>query len=199
MIHQDRTEEEWVKRSLPMQIKKLSPRLQKDLSNIPFPTNLGNIESTFIFGQVNTGKTIRAIFMMLEEEKQIWVTAPLIDHIYQTPSYKYIFISVPELINEIKSCFNNPDKSEQDVLNFYSDVYFLVLDDFGVEKASDWCLSTLFLILNRRYENLRKTIITSNFSLEELAIHLGDDRIPSRISRMCQIEEKISYKKQVVI
>ena len=192
-----RTEAEWLKNYQPHKVKKFSPRLQKDLLAISPPENLPPvIESTFIFGPVNSGKTLRAAFMMLQEEKQIWLNSPVSDEgVYHTPEYQFVFISCSELIQKIKNTYNNPKESEQAVLDFYSDVYFMVLDDFGIERTTDWCLNILYLILNRRYENLKKTIITSNLDLEALAAHLGDDRIPSRIERMCQIEVKQDYKK----
>jgi DNA replication protein DnaC len=192
-----RTEEDWIKRIYPQRIKKFSLRIQHDLKIIDVPKNIPEIiESTFIFGKVNTGKTLRAIFMMLQEEKQRWMHTELIDNIYQEVKDDYVFISAPELLNEIKCGFDCKENSDQDIINKYSSVYFLIIDELGIEKVSDWVLQTLYLIINRRYESMMKTIITSNFSLDELAVRLNDDRITSRIERMCKIEEKLDYKIQ---
>jgi DNA replication protein DnaC len=188
-----RTEAEWSNRIYPHRIKKFSLRIQNDLRRIDVPENIPkNVESTFIFGKVNTGKTLRAIFMMLQEEKQNWLNAEMVFDIYQDSDARYVFISAPELLNKIKQGFE--DKSDQAILDHYSSVYFLIIDELGVEKVSDWALQTLYLIINRRYENMKKTIITSNFTLEELAARLNDDRITSRIERMCKIEEKLDYR-----
>jgi DNA replication protein DnaC len=48
----------------------------------------------------------------------------------------------------------------------------------------------LYHLINHRYEYMKKTIITSNYTLEELEQRLNDQRITSRINRMCKIEEK---------
>jgi DNA replication protein DnaC len=72
-------------------------------------------------------------------------------------------------------------------------VDLLILDDLGVDKPSDWVLNVLYNIINYRYENLKKTIITSNFSLDEIAEAFNDNRITRRIERMCIIEEKQAY------
>jgi DNA replication protein DnaC len=190
-----RTVEEWTNKIYPQRIKRLTPRIQRDLQKISFPENLPEtIESTFIFGKVGSGKTLRAIFLMLEEEKRQWLSMEMVAGLYMGIEEACVFISVPELLNEIKSGFDSAGRTERDIINFYSSVYFLVLDDLGVEKVSDWVLQTLYLIINRRYEHMKKTIITSNCTLEELATRLNDDRIPSRIERMCKLEEKLDYK-----
>jgi len=47
------------------------------------------------------------------------------------------------------------------------------------EKTTEWALQTLFVIIDRRYRNMVKTIITSNLSLNEISEKIGD-RIASR-------------------
>ena len=62
----------------------------------------------------------------------------------------------------------------------------LALDDIGSEKATDWALQMLYLLIDRRYSQMLKTIITSNLTLDQIADRL-DDRISSRIAGMCKI------------
>jgi hypothetical protein len=96
-------------------------------------------------------------------------------------------VSVPELLMRIKATFNKESKeTEDEVLDLYSDLRVLILDDLGTEKPTEWAISTLYLIIDRRYRDMRKTIITSNCSLDEIAERL-DDRISSRIAEMCNV------------
>ena len=44
----------------------------------------------------------------------------------------------------------------------------LIIDDLGKENANSWVMTTLFQIVNARYEAMRPTIITSQYSLDEL-------------------------------
>ena len=98
-----------------------------------------------------------------------------------------LFVSVPEFLMEIKNTFRKgSQRKEEDVLSMYSDAYILILDDLGVEKPSDWVAETLYVLINRRYEDMRRTIITSNIALPELSMRL-DDRIASRIAEMCKV------------
>lgn len=68
----------------------------------------------------------------------------------------------------------------------------LVLDDFGAERVTEWAREQLLLILSERYDQHRCTIITSNFSLGELAQRISEsaddpsgERIASRIAEVC--------------
>jgi len=179
-----------------------TPRLQRDLNTISLPKDMpSSIESTYIFGETNTGKTVLAAFMLLEEQKRCYLNSLLKNEKYD----HCIFTNTSDLIFEIRNIIehrnNNDDdddsneesKTEQRLIDYYSNVHLLVLDDFGTVKPSDWVLQILYLIINRRYEFLKKTIFTSNLSLEELTHNLKDSRIPARIYRMARIIHKTPY------
>ena len=100
-----------------------------------------------------------------------------------------LFLSVPELLLKIRATFSNQDShSEEKILNKYSMVKTLFLDDLGAEKHSAWAVQTLFSLIDRRYGAMLPTFFSSNFPLDELAVRL-DDRITSRIAEMCQVYE----------
>jgi hypothetical protein len=98
------------------------------------------------------------------------------------------FMRTVDLLKAIRNSFNdNSGDSEKYLLDYYgAKVPFLVLDDLGAEKVSDFVLQTLYDLLDRRYGECLETLITSNLSLEELAGHyLGHgDRLASRIAGM---------------
>ena len=63
-----------------------------------------------------------------------------------------------------------------------------VLDDLGSEKLTEFGESTLFEIIDSRMiQSMKGMIITSNLSLGALAERLGSDRIPSRLTSMCEV------------
>jgi DNA replication protein DnaC len=186
-----RNKEDWKNFERAEYLKQFTPRIREVLSTLPDLDYCPDIQSMYIYGDVNVGKTIEAASMMLQEQKTIYLHDGPKDH-----TQKCIFVSVPELFNEIKSTFNpNSEKTEQDILNYYYDAHLLVLDDFGTVKPTDWVLQTLYLIVNYRYDFLKKTIFTSNLSLQEVAKIYGDDRITSRIDRMCVVFQKINWRK----
>ncbi len=56
----------------------------------------------------------------------------------------------------------------------------LIIDDIGVEKATDWVLATLYTIIDYRYGN-KDTVYTSNLTGKQLTGKLGD----ALTSRIC--------------
>ena len=183
-----RTEKIWKDKILPKLIKQFTPRIQQDLEYIPWPDKMDEkVESQFIYGNTETGKTIYAVFLCLQENRNLYLAG-------DTSGKSFIFISFPELFSEIKATFNNKELSEIEVIEKYKKVDLLVLDDFGVKTASDWFIEILYIIINYRYEYLLRTIITCNESLEEISNKLGDERITSRIERMGKIRKKKTWK-----
>lgn len=97
--------------------------------------------------------------------------------------------SVPELLSKIRATFRaDGGPRESDIVDNLSRKLLLIVDDLGAEKQSDWSMGVLYLILNRRIDNLRPTIVTSNLTLRE--IDAIDPRLASRIGSMRCVEMK---------
>jgi DNA replication protein DnaC len=67
------------------------------------------------------------------------------------------------------------------------DVEVLILDDLGAERRTDWANETLGQLVAIRHRRLRRTVITSNLNLADLAEHLGDGRTTSRIYERAEV------------
>jgi IstB-like ATP binding protein len=68
----------------------------------------------------------------------------------------------------------------------------LVLDDIGMEPVTEsgFSVRALYEVINSRWLGKRNgLVLTSNLSLDELAAHLRDDRIISRLAGMCRVIE----------
>jgi DNA replication protein DnaC len=159
-----------------------SPRIALDLAKFPdFPkVELG---SYFIYGDICTGKTIVAAKLMLMELRKAYL---------ENRDVSALFVSFPDLLMSLRNSFSgrNNALSESEVMNRFLNCDILVLDDFMTTKPSDWVVDVIYHLINHRYEYLLTTIITSNKDLDELEVLLGDQRITSRINRMCGIIEK---------
>ena len=141
-------------------------------------------KSLFLTGTAGTGKTHLALALMSE-----WLAESFIiedGSIYPTKG-KPFFLPATELLLEIKQSWSEREggriASEKDILDKYTKVPLLVIDDLGAEKTSEWSRQVLYLLIDRRYRDMSQTIITSNLTHQELAEQL-DDRIASRVCEM---------------
>lgn len=89
------------------------------------------------------------------------------------------FATSLDILDEIRATYDNHNEDrESKLLNDLVSAEFLVIDDFGTERASDWAGEKFYQIVNKRYMNKKVTFYTSNFDLKTLKY---DDRIQSRI------------------
>ena len=65
---------------------------------------------------------------------------------------------------------------------------YLIIDDIGSEKTSDFVIEFIYTIINRRYENMKRTVLTTNLQFKDFGEKYGD-RILSRIAEMCVLVE----------
>ncbi len=72
------------------------------------------------------------------------------------------------------------------MIDALSNVPYLVLDDVGVQRNTDWELEMLYNLIDARYANRRLTIITSNDSVHDLK-DLASGRLYSRFVEMCHL------------
>ncbi|PSL10220.1 DNA replication protein DnaC [Fusobacterium naviforme] len=73
-----------------------------------------------------------------------------------------------DLLMDIKKTFDGGEISEAAVLDVYKKADLLIVDDLGKEQCSDWSMSTLYSIFNDRYEDMKPTIITTNYNADDL-------------------------------
>ena len=73
-----------------------------------------------------------------------------------------------DLLLDIKRSFEGGRILESEVLDIYKRVDLLIIDDLGKEQCSDWSMSTLYSILNDRYEDMKPTIVTTNYNMDGL-------------------------------
>jgi len=81
-------------------------------------------------------------------------------------------------------------QSEQDILDKYVDLDFLVVDDIGVgrmEKTeTNAAVRLAYVLFDRRYNNCKVTDVTTNLTPGELAERF-DERIARRLDEICGV------------
>lgn len=141
-------------------------------------------KSVFVFGSTGIGKTHFGVALAYEwYVRNIKISKNRITDKLEKQYPKHpIFLPAVELFLELKSGFDS-GTSEDDILYPYSVCDLLMIDDVGSEKVSDWSRQVFYTLIDRRYRDIKQTIITSNLSLDALAKAI-DERISSRIVEM---------------
>lgn len=87
-----------------------------------------------------------------------------------------LFLTVPDLLDWLRSSFSNTDASFEQRLEEIRSIPLLVLDDLGTQNATPWAEEKLYQIINHRYTHHLPLVVTTNVALSEL-----DGRISSRM------------------
>lgn len=110
-----------------------------------------------------------------------------------------IFMPVPSLLQQVRGSISTDGTTQ--LFELYSGVELLILDDIGTERMTEWGLEFLFLLVNERYENMKPTIFTSNYTIGDLenrlslpTMDISGQRIADRITETCRVIELSSMK-----
>jgi DNA replication protein DnaC len=101
------------------------------------------------------------------------------------------FIGFPALLDELKSGFD--DNSYQETLTFYQGVELLILDDLGAQRETEWSEEQLYKIIDHRYANNLKTVITTNVQRSQIDSRVVD-RMEDSQSAAVFMENLPSYR-----
>lgn len=131
-----------------------------------FIKNNGSPKGIFFYGSVGTGKT--------------FASSCIANHLMKNGKTAFI-INTGLYIGKLQREWS---EAEKEVLDYVKNCDLLVIDDFGVEKVSEFVISKVFTLIDTRYRSTKATIITSNFTIDEIEKKF-DIRIADRIREMC--------------
>ena len=131
---------------------------------------LRNGTGIFLFGTNGTGKTR--------------LTACMGNELMQN-NYTVLFTNFAEISKRV---FKDDDFIEK-----LAKIEFLFIDDFGTEKVTKgsedmWLQEKVFEVINKRYNEIKPIIFSSNYSLKELIEDRGvAKKTIDRIAEMCEV------------
>ncbi len=111
--------------------------------------------------------------------------------LFAEAGYDVAFTTAKGMLERVKATFD--EGGTEAAVARYAKCDVLVLDDLGKEDATEWSVGTVFSVLDARYEDMRPTIVTSNYAPGALADRLARrgervtaEAIASRISQTCR-------------
>lgn len=132
-------------------------------------------EGLYFYGSTGVGKT--------------HIVCALAKKLLET-GFDVLFYNTGDFLERIREEFNKSSSYDEDYQGIFRETMnfpgILIFDDIGSEKVSDWVIERLYLIINKKYEDMIPMIFTSNCDLEILSARLGD-RIASRIFGMTKL------------
>ena len=108
------------------------------------------------------------------------------------------------LLDKIKETFVDSTKSENELIELYSNVEMIIIDDLGTERISKWALEKLYTIVENRNENRLPIIITTRFDKNGLLKRFREgqdeqlaDAVIAKLYQMCYGVTLINEKELV--
>lgn len=136
----------------------------------------------YIYGNSGTGKT--------------HLTACICNELLKK-GQQCLFTNFFEISRSIRATFNSKSEDESNMINRIASVDFLFIDDLGTELArkngeDTWLQEKIFEIVNKRYNENKPTIFSSNYSLNQLIDERGImNKTVDRIAEMATVILKI--------
>ena len=140
-------------------------------------------KTLFITGSVGVGKTHLACAICTELQQQ---------------NTKFKMHTAVGLLRLFEDAMRQ-NKSETELLKKLVQPDVLVIDDLGKERITNWTYERIFDLLDMRYNDLKPTVITSNFTLSQLAGRLveggcNQQNAQAMITRLKQTSETVTLE-----
>jgi len=139
-----------------------------------------NAPGVVLLGETGIGKTWAASALLRKTllENFPW-TVVLPEGGY--PKRAILWVSVPRLMIRIRASFSPGSKeTEDEIVQELAGAGMLLMDDLGAEKATEFSSETLYSIIAERRNARRRTIVTSNLTLDQIASR--ESRIADRLA-----------------
>ena len=125
-----------------------------------------------LYGNVGSGKT--------------YIACSIANAIITEYSYNVKMRNFAQILNDLQKGGFTLDRNEY--IEQITSPALIILDDFGIERNTEYALEQIYNVINARYLKARLTIITTNLNFKDIEKEQEDimlGRIYSRIIEMC--------------
>ena len=110
-----------------------------------------------------------------------------------------ICMTMIDLLERIKRTFAKGDIDEGSVLRLYKTAPLLIIDDMGKEPPTEWAVSTIYNIINGRYEAYLPTIVTTNYDDKTLITRMTPTSTRDSITAEATIDRLMEMCRSIVM
>ena len=126
-----------------------------------FPERLQSGTNLILSGGVGTGKT--------------HLGCAIARYVIAAHQRQARYATVSDAVRQVRRTYDRTsEQTEQDVFDWLAGLPLLVLDEVGVQTGSEHERMVLFEIFNRRYSDMRPTVVISNLGCRDLTQILGE-------------------------
>lgn len=125
-----------------------------------------------LYGNVGSGKT--------------YIACSIANAIIEEYSYVVKMRNFAQILNDLQKGGFTMDRNEY--IEQITNATLFILDDFGIERNTEYALEQIYNVINARYLKAKPTIITTNLNFKDIEREQEDimlGRIYSRIVEMC--------------
>jgi DNA replication protein DnaC len=144
---------------------------------------LGDGRGLALHGPPGVGKSWLAAGLV---RRQLWAQAKTTPVENREWWWGVRFIRSDALMQAIRTGFEGSE-GEAEMVRIWGETPYLVIDDLGAEKRSEWVGQTLHSLLSLREAAPRTTVVTTNYTLDDLReMYAGwGPPIASRLDGLC--------------
>ena len=139
-----------------------------------------NLQGMYLTGAPGTGKTLLACVILNE----------LILRYGTECRYAKINKDFLSALRDTYQKDSNFYGKEKNIEEEFAEIEVLVIDDFGVQKDTEWANAKLYDLIDARYEKQKLTLLTSNQPLIDWK-EKGEGRV---FSRLCEMAKEIKLE-----
>ena len=101
------------------------------------------------------------------------LSASIIRNILHNSTKSARYYTSAEIAQKMMDTWSDPSRSEKEVLDHFSSFDLLVIDEYGLHDRHEKRLELIHKVLYRRYDQMKSTLIVSNFNLDNIKQDLG--------------------------
>ncbi len=118
------------------------------------------------------------VIMAISGSGKTYLCAAILNYLFER-KVEIEYITHRRFTDELKAAIAE-EKPHKSIFDRYAQINFLIFDDIGSAQNTEWQQEMILELIDRRYSDQKKTVITSNFFKNEMYEKLGN-RTASRM------------------